>query len=612
MILKKQPKLVYERFQDQQPICSFGTSGVCCKNCFMGPCRIIPGKQEKGVCGATAETIVARNLLRTVTSGASSHSDHAREVALALLKTTEKSDYKVKDKEKLKTLAKKLNIKTSNLNKLTKLVAIEALEDFRRQQGLYHKDEGTFLNWLRIKASKERMQLWKKLNILPVNADLESSHALHQTTMGNDADYKHLLLSTLKMGLVDGYSGLHLATDLQDIIFGTPTITKSETNLGILKKDYINIIVHGHIPLLSEKIIEAAKKLNHKAKQLGARGINVVGMCCTGNEVLMRLGIPTAGHILQQELAITTGLADSIVVDIQCIFPSLADLASCYHTKLITTIDYVRIPGSTHVPFTIENSKVSAEKIVNLSIEAYKKRNPSKIKPITKKSTVYAGFSTEAIIKSLSNTSKTPKKYINSQIKKGNILGIVAIVGCKNPKSINFHEQLAKLLIKNNILVVSTGCAAYSLSQSDLMTPEAHHLAGKKLQLFLKEVGEKNNLKFLPPVLHMGSCVDNSRIETLLQFLSSSLNLPYHKIPFIMSAPEHATEKSNSIATWFLTLGITSHINPIPPITGSKKVTQFLTSDLEKLIGSRVLTAITPKKAFKIIINEIKRKRKNL
>jgi carbon-monoxide dehydrogenase catalytic subunit len=608
--IKKQPKLVFERFKDQQPQCNFGISGICCKNCFMGPCRIIPKKQERGVCGATAETIVSRNLLRTVTAGATCHSDHAREIVLSLLKIAEKkANYQIKDKEKLKKIAKRLRIKSNNPNQIAKLVSLEAIEDFRRQEGLYHKKEGYYLNWLGIKANKERIQTWKKLDILPINADLESSHVLHQTTMGNDADYKHLLLSTLKMGLVDGYAGLHLATDLQDIIFGTPTIVKTETNLGVLKKDYINIIVHGHVPLLSEKIIEASKQLESKAKKIGARGINVIGMCCTGIETLMRLGIPTAGHVLQQELAITTGLVDAVVVDIQCIYPSLSDIASCYHTKLITTIDYVRIPNSIHIPFTVENAEKSAKKIVNISIESYKKRNPAKINPINKKSKVYAGFSAEAIIKALSNTSKNPSKYLYSQIKKGNLFGIVAIIGCRNPKAPDFHEKLTKLLIKNNILVIGTGCWAYVASQSGLMTPEAHYFAGKKLKKFLKEVGQKNNFNYLPPCLHMGGCVDNSRIETLLQFLSKSLNLPFPKLPVIASAPEYTTEKATAIATWILDLGITTHINPPPPITGSKKVLNFLTKDLEKVIGSKVLIATKPRKASKIIIKEIKKKR---
>jgi len=553
----------------------------------MGPCRIT---KNKGVCGASAELIASRNLLRTVASGTACHTDHAREVALALLKTK-----KVKDKDKLKQLAKKLK---------TNKVALEALEDFRRQEGLYHKKEGNFLNWVKINAPKDRIKKWKELNILPVNADMETSHALHQTTMGNDADYKNILLSALRLGITDGYAGMHMASNFQDILFGTPTITKSETDLGTLKEDCINIIVHGHIPLLSESIIKAAKKLNNKAKKLGAKGINIIGMCCTGNEVLMRLGIPQAGHIMQQEAAIVTGLTDAIVVDIQCIFPSLSDLAQCYHTELITTIDYVRMPNSTHIPFTLENAKNSSRKIVLKAIEAYKKRNPSKINPINKKTTTYAGFSTEAIIKKLS-TLGSPKKVIKQNIKNKNIYGIVALIGCRNPKTPNFHEQLTKLLIKNNILVIGTGCWAHVAGQSGLMTPEANKLAGKKLRKLL------NRLE-IPPCLHMGSCVDNSRIDTLFNFLSKSLNLPYHKLPVIVSAPEYATEKAAAIALFFLALGINTHINPIPPITGSKKVTSFLTKEMEKVIDSRVLIATTPKKAAKVIIKEIKKKRKYL
>jgi carbon-monoxide dehydrogenase catalytic subunit len=616
---KDNAKLVFDRFEEQQPQCNFGLTGVCCKNCFQGPCRIIPGKQEQGICGVNADVIVARNLLRTATAGATCHTDHAKEAVLALLKIAEgKTDaYEIKDEAKLRNFAKALGKKsTGSIKAVAKEVALEVLEDYRRQQGLFQKEEGCCLNWLKIRATKERIETWKKLGILPVNSDSETSHALHQTTMGNDADPVDLLLSTLKMGLVDGYGGLNLATDMQDIIFGTPYLTKSEANLGVLKEDYVNIIVHGHVPLLSEKVVEWAKKLTNKAKKLGAKGINIVGMCCTGNELLMRQGIPFAGHVMQQELAIVTGIVDATVVDLQCIYPSLQDIASCYHTKLITTIDFVKIPGALHIKFDVENADNAAKQIIDEALKAYPNRKKDKVYLPKEKTIVYAGFSVEAIIEALSKLNKEePLKPLVDNIKSGNILGVVGIVGCRNPKlrGLKFHEELTKILLKNNILVVGTGCWAHAAAQEGLMTPEAtEKYAGPKLKEVLKVIGKANGLSALPPALHMGSCVDNGRIGTLLGAVADYMKVPISKLPVAGSAPEYVTEKAVAIGTYFLTLGIAVHLNPIPPVTGSPLVTKVLTQDLESITGGKVLIGTTPEAAAKVIIEHIKIKRKEL
>lgn len=616
---KDKAELVFDRFESQQPQCFFGMGDVCCKNCWQGPCRIIPGKAEKGICGATADVIVARNWLRHAAAGAASHVDHAREVVLALydIVTDKTGAYGIKDESKIRDIATKLGINSKGpIKEVAKGVALKALEDFRRQEGMFQESEGYSLNWLRINALKKRFDVWKRLGILPINSDMETSHALHQTTMGNDADPMDLLLSSLRNGLVDGYGGLHMSTDFQDMIFGTPHVVKSETNLGVLKEDYVNIIVHGHTPLLSEKVLEWSKKLENEAVKAGAKGINVVGMCCTGHELTMRHGIPMAGHVLQQEMAIVTGAADGVVVDLQCIYPSLQEVASCYHTKLFTTIDYVRIPGAEHVPFTTKNADSSAKKIVMGSIEAYKKRDKNKICIPQDKSEVYAGFSPEAIIGALSKLDpKDPLKPLIDNITNGNILGIVAIVGCRNPKlrSYPFHEELTKLLIKENILVVGTGCWAHATAQSGLMTPEAtEKYAGKKLAKVLTAIGKANGLSALPPCLHMGSCVDNSRIDKLLVPIAEKLGVDIPDLPIAASAPEYMTEKAVAIGTWALALGVATHLNPTPPITGSKLVTKVFTEDLEKITGGKVLLGKTPEEAAKVIITHIKMKRKAL
>jgi carbon-monoxide dehydrogenase catalytic subunit len=609
-------KLYYDRFEEQQPQCVFGLKGVCCRNCLAGPCRIIPGKQEQGICGATADVIAARNLLRYTASGASAHTDHAREVVLTLLKIAEgkTTSYRIKDKGKLRKLAKRLGKEHKGKTRdIAKTVALEGLEDFRRQEGLFHRSEGDYLNWLRMTATKERQETWKRLGILPVNADLESSHALHQTTMGNDADVNSLLLSCLRLGLVDGYAGLHLAQDMQDVLFGTPGIVRSTCNLGVLKHDHVNIAVHGHVPLLSEKIVEWGRKLEKKALKKGAKGVNVVGICCTGNEVLMRLGLPPAAHILQSELAIVTGALEAVVVDTQCIYPSLQDVAACYHTKIITTM-LARMPGALHIPFQVETADEAAKKIVEVSIDNFRNRKKSGVFIPKTRTTLIGGFSAEAIAAALSKLDKkSPLRPLMESVKSGDIRGIVAVIGCRNPKlrGQKFAEELIKLLLRKDILILSTGCIAHSAAQDGLMLPEAMKHAGKGLRKVLAAIGEANSTE-LPPVLHMGSCVDNARIGTLVNALSEYTDIPIPKLPIAASAPEAMTEKAVAIAMWALALGISTHINPAPPVSGAAKVTKMLTKDLEKLGFGKVLLGDTPEKAAAVISQHIEKKRKNL
>ncbi len=619
---KQKIELVFDRFEKQQPQCPWGLDGGCCKNCFAGPCRIIPGKGVvKGVCGATADVIVARNLLRMTAAGASSHIDHAREIILTLEAVAHgrAPAYEIKDELKLRALAKALGKRhTGNIKRVAEAVVQAALEDFRRQEGVFHQvKEGEYLNWLKIKATKERLELWKKLGILPVNADLEISRAQHVTTMGNDADPTSLLLRVLRNGLVDGYAGLHLTTDLQDVLFGTPTLVESESNLGVLKEDYVNIAVHGHVPLLSEKIVEWAKKLDKTARKVGAKGINVVGVCCTGHEVLIRHGIPHATHTMEAELPIVTGALEAMIVDTQCIYPALQDVASCFHTKLVTTM-VARIPGALHIPFKVENVDETAKQIVLEAVKNFKNRGKNVLIP-KEKTGLVAGFSAETIIAALSKLNpKDPLKPLLDNIADGNILGVAAVVGCRNPKlrGQKFGEELMKILLKNNVLVVATGCQAHAAAQEGLMRPEAtEQYAGEGLKTVLTAIGKANGLPGpIPPVLHMGSCLDNSRIEVVVNAIAEKLNVPIPKLPIAASAPEWVTEKAVAIGVWALALGITTHLNPIPPVTTPPAgvVRKILTQDLEAITGAKVLLETTPQAAAEAMINHIKKKRREL
>ena len=606
-------KLVFQRLEEQQPQCFWGSTGICCKNCNMGPCRIIPGKASRGICGATANIIAARNLLRTAAAGACCHVEHARENVLTLWKvaTNRTKAYRIENKEKLRTIARKLKINARRpLNKIAELVSLEAFEDFRRQHGLFHKSEGNYLNWLKINAPRYLQKLWNDLGILPENADIETSRALHATTMGNEASVKSLLFQALKLGLVDGYAGMRMATDMQDILFGSPRLVKTEANLGTLKSQYVNIAIHGHIPLLSKKILEWAKKLEGEAKKQGAKGINIVGVCCTGHEMTERHGIALAAHVLQAEMVLVTGAVEAMVVDAQCIYPSLAQVASCYHTKLITTI--AEIPGAIHLPFKIEKADKVAKQIVKIAINNYKNRNRAKIFIPNKKTELLSGFSVEQIIQMLSKLNeKEPLEVLIENIKNNNIRGIAAIIGCRNPKlrGKKFAENLIKNLLKENVLVVTTGCIAHGAAQEGLMKPEAIKFCGERLKNVLLAIGKANGLEALPPVLHMGSCVDNSRIIELITEISNYVKKPISKLPVVASAPELVTEKATAIAINALAHGIAVHVNPPLWITNAPQIIKTLTKDLEKITGGKLIHAANIEEATSLLLKELKNKK---
>jgi len=602
---------VFDRYEAQKPQCGFGLTGLCCRHCVQGPCRIDPfgDGPAAGICGATADVIVARNLLRQVAAGAAAHVDHAYDVLEVLEKIVEGSEsYSVKDEEKLKQVANNLGVETQDKTKeqILKEIAQVIYTDFANSTP-------ASMAYLKANSPQERFELWEKLGVLPRNPDREIREALHQTTMGMDADPVNLILKTLRLGLVDGFAGLKLATDLQDIIFGTPQPVVTESNLGVLKEDYVNIIVHGHVPLLSEKIVEWSRKLEEEARKVGAHGINLAGICCTGNEVLMRQGVPLATNFLAQELAIVTGAVDLMVVDVQCIMPSLAEIAACYHTRLVTTMPIVKIPGAEHVPFTAETADIASQQIVRMAIESYQKRNPAKVYIPKEKAKVVAGFSVEAIVSALSKLNPAdPLKPLIDNIVAGNILGVVATVGCNNVKVKHdwFHVELVKELIKNNVLVVTTGCSAHALAKEGLMDPKAAELAGEGLRAVLTAIGTANDLGGpLPPVLHMGSCVDNSRIGDLVIAVANYLKVSPKDLPIAASAPEYQHEKALSIGTWAVAMGIMTHLGVVPPVLGSPKVTQILTKDAEELIGGKFYVETDPYNAAAGIIEHIKTKR---
>jgi len=574
----------------------------------MGPCRIDPFSEEEqtGICGATADTIVARNLGRMVAGGAAAHSDHGRDITHALLLAAEgKTDaYTIKDEVKLKKLAKEYGVKVEGRGKeeIAKELAEKIMEEFGRQHG-YIK--------MPFRAPKKRVKVWEELGIMPRGIDREIVEMMHRTHIGVDTDYKNILMHGFRTALSDGWGGSMVATDLSDILFRSPTPILGRVNLGTLSRDEVNVVVHGHEPTLSDVVVYAARdpEIVKLAKEKGAKGINLVGICCTANEILMRHGIPVAGNFLQQELAILTGAVDLMMVDVQCIMPALSTVASSFHTKLVTTSPKNKAPGVTHVEFREEEAYDIAKKILKMAIENFPNRNGDILIPEHNQDLV-AGFTAENIYNFLGGTYRATYRPLNDAIIQGRLRGLAGVVGCNNPKiTHNYaHVEMAKELIKNDVLVVVTGCSAIADAEAELLRPEvAFKYAGKGLQEICEAVG-------IPPVLHVGSCVDNSRILIALTnvILEGGLGEDISDLPVAGAAPEWMSEKAVSIAFYFVASGVFTVLGMPFPILGSKNVTNFLCSEVENILGGKFAFESDPIKAAHLMIEHIDKKRKAL
>ncbi|MGD0972420.1 MAG: anaerobic carbon-monoxide dehydrogenase catalytic subunit [Desulfobaccales bacterium] len=606
---------IWDRFAAQTPQCGFGELGTCCRNCLQGPCRIDPFGEGAtlGACGASADTIVARNLLRAIAAGTAAHSGHAKHLAHTLLKaaTGRAPDYPIKDEVKLKAVAKRLGIVTEGKEtaEIARQVAEAALGDFSEKE--------TPVAWAATNVTQGRVETFLKYGVVPTGIDAAISEVMHRTHYGVDADPVNLLLGGIKCALAD-FAGCAMGTDLADILFGTPKPVVSRANLGVLKPDAVNIGLHGHSPILSDLIVQVAHDLDGEARAAGAAaGVNLVGICCTGNEVLMRHGIPAATHSVSQELAIITGALDAMVVDYQCVMPSLATLAECFHTRLITTMPINKIPGATHIEFSEEKGRQAAAEIIRLGIEAFKRRDPKKVNIPSHQSDVLAGFSTEAIVGALSLLNRDdPLKPLIDNIVAGNILGVCLFAGCNNVRVTQDQNFLtmAKELARENVLLLATGCGAGAFARHGLMTSEATTAyAGDGLKAVLTALGQAVGLPGpLPLVLHMGSCVDNTRAVQVAVAVANKLGVDLDKLPVVASAPEATTEKAIAIGTWAVAAGLPTHVGVIPPVLGSSLVARVLTQDVKSLFGGYFMVETDPVTAARQLVEAIRERRAGL
>jgi carbon-monoxide dehydrogenase catalytic subunit len=572
----------WDRLATQEPQCAFGALGVCCRICAMGPCQVDPfGVGPRyGVCGADADTIAARNFVRMIAAGAAAHSDHGRGVAEIFIEAAkgQAPGYGIKDEQKLLAVALDLGIEIGNrsIKEIAVDVGNAAFDMFGSQHGPI-----SFLK----RAPLKRQKIWKELGVEPRGVDREIVEIMHRTHMGVDQDYENIMLQGTRAALGDGWGGSMLATDLQDILFGTPVPLPSRVNLGIIENDQVNIIIHGHEPLLSEMIVMVAqeKEMLEKASAAGAKGINLGGICCTANEILMRHGIPIAGDFLQQELAIVTGAVDAMVVDVQCIMQSLSEVANCYHTKLITTNYRCKIPGATHIQFEEHDAINCAREIVAAAIENFPRREGKTLRIPSQHVDLIAGFSHETINYLLGGTFRASYRPLNDNIINGKIRGIAGVVGCNNCKFRHdeAHVAMVKHLIKNDVIVLQTGCSAIACAKEGLLVPEAaHEHAGAGLAEVCEAVG-------IPPVLHMGSCVDNSRILMAATAVvkEGGLGDDISDLPAAGAAPEWMSEKAISIGQYFVASGVYTVFGVTFPSLGSRKLTDLLFNRYKKMLG---------------------------
>jgi carbon-monoxide dehydrogenase catalytic subunit len=572
----------WDRFEEQQPQCGFGKLGICCRNCSMGPCRIDPFEDgpECGICGATADTIAARNLLRMIAAGAAAHSDHGRDIAHTFKMAVESDscDYMIKDELKVREVAARYGIKVEGRE--TKEIGRELADVVLAEFG---KQEGTLVSAAAY-PPPVRQKLWKEQGITPRSIDREIVEIMHRTHIGVGSDYRNLVKQGIRASLADGWGGSLIATELSDILFGSPCPIGFGANLGVLDAKQVNIIVHGHEPSLSDIVVAVSqeRELLKIAEDKGAEGINIAGICCTANEILMRHGIPIAGNFLQQELAMMTGVVEVMLVDVQCIMPALGSLSDCFHTKLITTSPKCKIAGAEHIEFHEDKAVEIAREIIKIAIANFENRKGKAEIPKLMERGI-AGFTTENIFYHLGGRYRASYRPLNDNIINGRIRGAAGVVGCNNPKQTHDYCHLAmiKELIKNDVLVVSTGCGAMAAGKAGLMRPDA---AAKYCGEGLREVCEAVGI---PPVLHVGSCVDNSRILTILSNVvaEGGLGEDISDLPVAGAAPEWMSEKAVSIGMYFVASGVFTVIAEPLPVLGAENLSRYLTEEMEKEVG---------------------------
>ena len=595
----------FDRFDRQQPQCNFGLAGICCKICNMGPCRITQ-KAKRGVCGADADLIVARNLLRAAAAGAAQHGMHARELMLELMWAAEgKLDAPILGEQKVLATAKGFGIPTEgrDLKDVAYDLAKALLDD------LSSPDPAHIYKTAEVCAPADRVKLWKDLDLMPISAYHEVFEAYHKTAVGTDGDWKSTMEQFLRCGLAFCFTGVAGASIATDALFGVGDRVTSKVNIGALEKGYVNIAVHGHLPLLVKEIVKCGQteEMLALAKEKGAKGIRFYGICCSGLSAMYRYdGVIPLSNAVSAELVLMTGALDLWVADVQDVFPAIMDVAKCYRTTVVTTSASARLPGAERMEFDRHHSNIAdaralAEKIIRRGIESFEDRKgiPVYIPPY--EVTAEVGFSVEYL-----NRRFGSFRPIAEAIRDGRILGIVNMVGCNNPK-VPYERciaDVAKVLIQNNVIILSNGCASYPLMKLGYCAKDANQLAGDSLREFLEPD--------LPPVWHVGECIDNTRSSGIMVGIAAALGQKLPDMPYAFTSPEWSNEKGVDAALAFRLMGISSYHCVEAQIFGSQNVIEFLKQGTEETLGSHMVVNVDPVRLGQQIVEDMKAKRKKL
>lgn len=596
----------FDRFDQQQPQCTFGLSGTCCRVCNMGPCKITP-KSPKGVCGADADLIAARNLLRGAAAGAAQHGMHAREVILMLKWAAEgKLDLPIIGEYKVRQMAEAYGIPTKRrqLKNIAKDLTDVLLADLSRTEPEAYRT-------IQACAPAERQKTWKEMDILPISAYHEVFEAYHKSGCATDGDFDSIMKQFLRCGLAFTFSGVVSTSIATDALLGVGDRVTSKVNIGALKKGYVNIAVHGHLPVLVKEIVKTgqSEKFIRLAKEKGAKGIRFYGICCSGLSAMYRYeGVIPLSNAVTAELVLGTGALDLWVADVQEVYPSIMDVARCFKTTVVTTSDSARLPGAEHIGFDHHHSNVQeihtiAEKIVTRAIESFDARKgmPVFIPPYEVEAEV--GFSVEYIHKRYGGFAP-----IADAIRKGQILGVVNMVGCNNPKIMYEKAVLdvCDVLLKNNVLIITNGCASFPLMKMGYcQTSEfAYSKCGDGLREFLSPD--------MPPVWHVGECIDNARSSGIFAGIAGEFKKNLYEMPFAFSSPEWSNEKGIDAALGFRLMGITSYHCVEAPIHGAPKLIKFLKEDTKETLHSSMVVDADPVALGEKIVADMKKKRETL
>lgn len=605
MLLRMQElgiETTFDRFDRQQPQCTFGLAGICCRNCYMGPCRITK-KCTKGVCGADADVIVARNMLRAVASGAAAHGARGRESMLALKKAAEGSiDLPIEGEAKVRAVCQTYGIDAEGktLEQLASEVADILLEDLSRTVPAPHRTLQAF-------APAERKKVWEDLGILPVSVYHEVFESLHRTSTGTDGDWKNIMKQFLRTGVAFAWTSCLGSSIAMDCLYGLPQRRRTMMNVGALKKGWVNIAVHGHSPLLVSEIVRTGQSEEYqaKAKAAGAQGIQFYGICCSGLSAMYRYGgvIPLSNAV-GAEMILGTGALDLWVADVQDVFPSIMEVAKCFKTTVVTTSDSARLPEAEHYALDHEHSNLDeihdiAVKIVERAIESYSDRRDVPVSIPQYEVEAETGFSAEFA------ASHFGMDRIAEALADGRIRGIVNLVGCSNPRIVYEKAivEVAEILLKHGILIMTNGCASFPLMKLGYCSTKALEQTAEGLRDFLGDV---------PPVWHMGECLDNARASALFSQVAAKSGHAIKDMPFAFISPEWSNEKGICAALAFRLLGMDSYHSVYAPTQGSAKVTEFMEHGTKPLLGSEMIVDVDHIALADRIVADLEKKRQAL